>query len=219
MLPEGWTIKKLESLASIQRGRFSPRPRNDPRYYDGTMPFAQTGDVTNAGKYLLKCSQTLNEKGVRVSKVFPAKSILMSIAANIGHTTITLFDVACPDSVVGIQPLSASCIVEWLRDALLVKRDELDGLSTQNAQKNINLEILKPFELLTPPIAEQRRIAEILSTWDRAIAVQEQLVANARAQKKALMQTLLTGKKRLPGFKGDWQRLSFDEIFKVENDK
>jgi type I restriction enzyme, S subunit len=59
-----------------------------------------------------------------------------------------------------------------------------------------------------PPIVEQHRIAEILSIWDRAIAVQEQLVANARAHKKALMQTLLTGKKRLPGFKGHWPNTS-----------
>ena len=56
-----------------------------------------------------------------------------------------------------------------------------------------------------PPHKEQRRIAEILSTWDKAIAVQEKLVANAKAHKKALMQQLLTGKKRLPGFKGEWK--------------
>ncbi len=67
-----------------------------------------------------------------------------------------------------------------------------------------------------PPISEQRRIAEILSTWDRAIAVQERLVANARTQKNAMMQALLTGKKRLPGFKGKWKtkRLS-DCVLKI----
>jgi type I restriction enzyme, S subunit len=66
--------------------------------------------------------------------------------------------------------------------------------------------------VILPPIAEQRRIAEILSTWDRAISVQEQLVANARAQKKALMQTLLTGKKRLPGFNGEWKRVRLGQL-------
>lgn len=57
-----------------------------------------------------------------------------------------------------------------------------------------------------PPLPEQRKIAEILSTWDRAIEVTQKLIANARAQKKALMQQLLTGKKRLPGFSGEWRR-------------
>ena len=72
-----------------------------------------------------------------------------------------------------------------------------------------------------PPLPEQRKIAEILSTWDRAIAAQERLIANARAQKKALMQTLLpTGahppKKRLPGFSGDWVSRVFGAIAESE---
>lgn len=63
---------------------------------------------------------------------------------------------------------------------------------------------LIPCEL--PPLAEQKRIAEILSTWDRAIETTEKLIANSEEQKKALMQQLLTGKKRLPGFDGEWHR-------------
>jgi type I restriction enzyme, S subunit len=73
--------------------------------------------------------------------------------------------------------------------------------------------------VILPPIAEQRGIAEILSTWDQAIAVQERLVANARAQKKALMQTLLTGKKRLPGFKGEWKTRKFSTIASLAKER
>lgn len=212
MIPEGWTSQTLERLASVKRGKFTPRPRNDPRYYGGQMPFVQTGDVTSAGKYLTEYSQTLNDDGVSVSKVFPPDTILITIAANIGHTAITTFDVACPDSVVGIQPIEDRCDVYWLKDVLETKRDELDGLSTQNAQKNINLEVLKPLLIVTPPLPEQRRIAEILSTWDGAIETVERLIANAAAQKKALMQTLLTGKKRLPGFSGEWAHQKIGSI-------
>ena len=68
-----------------------------------------------------------------------------------------------------------------------------------------------------PPIAEQRKIAEILSTWDRAIALQEKLVANARAQKKSLMQQILSGKKRLPGFQGEWARTTLGDVFDFKN--
>ena len=62
-----------------------------------------------------------------------------------------------------------------------------------------------------PPLAEQKRIAEILSTWDRAIETTEKLIANSEAQKRALMQQLLTGKKRLPGFKGQWRKMRLDQ--------
>jgi type I restriction enzyme S subunit len=57
-----------------------------------------------------------------------------------------------------------------------------------------------------PPLHEQQRIAEILSTWDQAIEKVEVLIANAKSQKKALMQSLLTGKVRLPGFSGEWTK-------------
>ncbi len=63
-----------------------------------------------------------------------------------------------------------------------------------------------------PPLREQRRIAEILSTWDRAIEKAEALVANARSQKKALMQSLFTGKKRIPGFSGHRRKTTLGEI-------
>ncbi|AXN01976.1 restriction endonuclease subunit S [Acetobacter pomorum] len=59
-----------------------------------------------------------------------------------------------------------------------------------------------------PPLPEQKKIAAILSTWDRAIEGTEKLLANSQQQKKALMQQLLTGKKRLPGFTGEWKHTS-----------
>lgn len=63
-----------------------------------------------------------------------------------------------------------------------------------------------------PPLAEQKRIAEILSTWDRAIERTEKLIANSEAQKKALMQQLLTGKKRLPGFSREWKKTKLGNL-------
>ncbi len=70
-----------------------------------------------------------------------------------------------------------------------------------------------------PPLPEQRRIAEILSTWDCAIETVEALIDNARAHKKALMQSLLTGKQRLPGFSGEWTTNTFGEIAQAVNSK
>lgn len=67
-----------------------------------------------------------------------------------------------------------------------------------------------------PPVPEQTKIARILSTWDRAIDTTEKLIENSRQQKKALMQQLLTGKKRLPGFEGEWKRYRLERlIYKI----
>lgn len=69
--------------------------------------------------------------------------------------------------------------------------------------------------LAVPPLYEQKKIAEILSTWDKAIATTEKLLANAETQKKALMQQLLTGKRRLKEFDGEWREFRIDELAEV----
>ena len=217
MVPNGWSIKTLEDLAAVERGKFSARPRNDPKYYGGKIPFVQTGDIASAKTYLSSFSQTLSEDGLKVSRLFPKNSILITIAANIGDTAITSFEVACPDSLVGIQPKQdVDCF--WLNSFLETCKDELDGKATQNAQKNINLQVLKPLEILTPPYEEQRKIAKILSTWDKAITTTERLIATSQQQKKALMQQLLTGKKRLLNpetgkvFEGGWEEVKLNQL-------
>ncbi|EAP94658.1 restriction endonuclease subunit S [Vibrio splendidus] len=217
MVPNGWSIKTLESLATVERGKFSARPRNDPKYYGGEIPFVQTGDIASAKTYLSSFNQTLNEDGLKVSRLFPENSILITIAANIGDTAITTFEVACPDSLVGIQPKQdIDCF--WLNSFLETCKDELDGKATQNAQKNINLQVLKPLEILTPPYKEQQKIAKILSTWDKAITTTEKLIATSKQQKKALMQQLLTGKKRLVNpdtgktFEGEWEEVKLGDV-------
>lgn len=88
-------------------------------------------------------------------------------------------------------------------------------------RSNIGQADLATVPILLPPLPEQRKIAEILSTWDAAISAQERLIANARAQKKALMQTLLpigthSPRKRLPGFSGEWVRRSFGSFAESE---
>jgi len=220
MVPKGWLNCTLENLALVERGKFSARPRNDPQFYGGAMPFVQTGDIAGSGTYLTTFSQTLNSAGVEVSRVFKEGTILITIAANIGDTAITTFDVACPDSLVAIQPYSDMADVYWLRALLETKKDTLDSQATQNAQKNINLQTLKPLILLTPPLSEQKKIAQILSTWDKAITTTEQLLANSQQQKKALMQQLLTGKKRLLDdngvrFSGKWETYHLSELTKI----
>ncbi|HBL0924537.1 TPA: restriction endonuclease subunit S [Escherichia coli] len=75
-----------------------------------------------------------------------------------------------------------------------------------------------------PPFLEQKKIAQILSTWDKAISVTEKLLTNSQQQKKALMQQLLTGKKRLPdengvSFSGAWKWLRAAELFKTISQK
>ena len=92
---------------------------------------------------------------------------------------------------------------------------------TATAVPHISPNDIKQFSLLLPPIAEQKKIAQILSTWDKAISVTEKLLANSQQQKKALMQQLVTGKKRLLDengvrFSGEWEVVRLKQLIHEE---
>ena len=84
---------------------------------------------------------------------------------------------------------------------------------------NIGQKDLAKVSILVPPIREQKKIAQVLSTWDKAIATTEQLLASSHQQKKALMQQLLTGKKRLTGFSGEWESAHLCNMAKIVKGK
>jgi type I restriction enzyme S subunit len=92
------------------------------------------------------------------------------------------------------------------------------------AVKGINIAEVKKLKIYHPILDEQKAIAQILSTWDQAISATEKLLENSQQQKKALMQQLLTGKKRLfdengVEFSDEWQRFSLGSIAKVYQPK
>jgi type I restriction enzyme, S subunit len=211
-IPKGWNLISLEEIATVQRGKFSVRPRNDPRYYGGTTPFVQTGDVASSNGRLDSYTQTLNEEGVKVSKVFPKGTILVTIAANIGDIALTQFEVAIPDSLVAINP-NEKADKEWLFQYLITQKEVLDGMATQNAQKNINLQVLQPLQILVPPLREQCRIAEILGVWDESIDLLEKLIMAKHKLKQGLMQQLLTGAKRFKKLEeSDWKKVLIENV-------
>ena len=80
------------------------------------------------------------------------------------------------------------------------RKKVFEGLATQNAQLNINLEKLRPYQIPIPPLPEQEAIALVLSDTDALITSLDKLIAKKRDIKQAAMQQLLTGKQRLEGF-------------------
>ena len=82
-------------------------------------------------------------------------------------------------------------------------------------QKRVPKNFIETYPIPLPPLPEQRRIAAILSTWDRAIELTQQLIAAKTQQKRALMQRLLTGRVRVPGFSGPWQEVKLGEVCKT----
>jgi type I restriction enzyme, S subunit len=173
ILPEGWAQASLDQVFVVERGKFSVRPRNDPRYYDGAHPFVQIGDLPREGGTISRYSQTLNELGLGVSKKFSAGTGLIAIVgATIANTGILSFDSCAPDSLVAFQSRKAVTIrfaELYLRTIKLRLRQ---SSYASGGQPNINLGTLKPLPIPLPPLAEQERIVEEV---ERRLSVVDEL--------------------------------------------
>jgi type I restriction enzyme S subunit len=214
VIPVDWDVLPFERLASIERGKFSARPRNDPKYYGGEIPFIQTGDVTRSGGSITSFTQTLNSDGLRVSKLFPIDTLYFTIAANIGDVGIARFEAACPDSLVAITP-TPSIDKQWLLFELARRKSDFESLASPGAQLNINLEKLRPYLLPVPPTKEQTAIAELLSDAGAMIEGLQRLIKKRSALKQAAMQQLLTKKTRISGFNGNWHSKQLKHVAEI----
>ena len=152
-----WPVVPLQDACDIQRGKFSHRPRNEPRFYGGDYPFIQTGDVARADGGKIHYTQTLNDEGLAVSKLFEPPLVVITIAANIGETAVLDYPCCFPDSVIGLIP---DCRTDaWFLELMMrTKKEYLTKIAPQAAQKNINIEILKTVEIPLPPLAIQQSI-------------------------------------------------------------
>lgn len=190
-IPKNWEVRPLSDVATLARGRFTHRPRNDPRFYGGDTPFVQTGDIVRSNGRVTSHTQSLNSDGVAVSKVFPKGTILITIAANIGFTGILDFASACPDSLVGITPREIIDI-EYLNFFLQTQRARMDELAPKGTQKNINIEFLSPWPVAVPPLTEQLEISRMLTIIDKAIDVHTRRHAVARQLFAMLLPELIS---------------------------
>lgn len=184
-----WEFKTLGEVCDIQRGKFSHRPRNDPRFFGGPYPFIQTGDVVKSEGGAVVASQSLNEEGLAVSKLFNPTIVLITIAANIGDTGLLQTAGCFTDSVVGLIP-GAEVIPVFLELIMRGQKENLNKVATTGAQKNINNEILREVGILLPSLPEQQRIADCLSSLDTLIAAGAQKLDALKTHKKGLMQQL-----------------------------
>jgi len=164
-----WTERRLDELGFVGRGKSKHRPRDAEHLYGGPYPFIQTGDVKHADLYVTSYSQTYSEAGLAQSKLWPAGTLCITIAANIAETAILGMEACFPDSVIGFvadDSMSDARFVKYLFDT--IKR-QYQQVSQGAAQDNLSLEKLLAFKLRVPEPEVQRKIADVLSAYDDLI--------------------------------------------------
>jgi len=205
MVPKGWGKNTAGTICnSIVPGR------NKPKIFNGDIPWVTTPEIQ--GRYIPSIRQVnyVSEQVIKDAggKIVPAGAVVIAAVGELGLVAIT------SEPVVLNQQLHAfvcsdQIYNEYLAYWLETQSPYMESIASKTTIPYLNKANCESIPVLSPPLPEQKKIAKILSTWDKAITTTEQLLANSQQQKKALMQQLLTGKKRLLDkngirFGGEW---------------
>lgn len=187
-----WASIPLGTLGELGRGKSKHRPRNDPKLYGGEYPFVQTGDVAQSGGRITQHRQTYSEFGLQQSKLWPAGTICITIAANIADTAVLTYPACFPDSVVGFIADPSKCLGQFVKWSIDVIKDDLEAFAPATAQKNINLTVLNDISILCPSLDEQAEIVRRVEALFKLADCIEARYTAARTQAQRLSPLLLT---------------------------
>ncbi|EEZ8303258.1 restriction endonuclease subunit S [Escherichia coli] len=227
MVPKGWSswilsdiCRKQISYGIVQTGDNLPNGIPCLRVVDLTRDVMRLEDM-------IKTSEETN-KAYRKT-ILEKDEIVMALRGEIGLARLiddNLVGANITRGLARISPETKVVLPEFLLWELRSPQFRADLIRRVggSALQEISLTELRKVRTLLPPLLEQKKIAQILSTWDKAISVTEKLLANSQRQKKALMQQLLTGNKRLLDengvrFNGKWEKKLLSDVADVYQPK
>ena len=190
IIPKEWEVKKLGEICTHFKSGFTITAReisNTGLYpvYGGNGLRGYCPKYTHDGNYIL-----IGRQG--------------ALCGNINYVTGKNY---ISEHAIAVQTYEN---MQWLRYKL--ENWNLNRFSESSAQPGLSVEKLVRYKLIVPPRNEQVIIANVLQLWDTAMEKQSELIEKLKLRKRALMQQLLTGKKRLPGFSGEWKRKKLGDI-------
>jgi len=194
VIPEEWEVKRLGEICPVFKSGSSITSKNiskDNLYpvYGGNGLRGYTNTYTHEGSYIL-----IGRQG--------------ALCGNINYVTGKCY---ISEHAIAVKSNKGNNII-FLKYKLSYWN--LNRFSESSAQPGLSAKKLIRYKLALPTLPEQQKIADILSTWDKDIEKQTQLINLLEQSKHGLMQQLLTGKKRLKGFTDKWETVKFGEIMK-----
>lgn len=227
IIPEDWGVKRLIDVSdssdrySITGGPFGSDLKTE-HYTDGGVRILQLqniGDGVFIDDYNI---YTSNKKADELysCNIYPGEILIAKMAEPLARACIVLDKekryLMSSDGIrlkVDSNKYNTKYILEYINSNRF--RNEAIKRSTGTTRLRIGLGELKKIKIVIPNKSEQQKIAQILSTWDKAIELKEILIEEKKELKKGLMQRLLTGKVRLPGFDGEWEEVRLGKVSRV----
>lgn len=215
VIPEDWAVVLLPKFGDVTSGG-TPNT-NNKEYWNGDIAWCTPSDITaTKGTSIAKTDRYITDKGLSKSaaSLLPSGSLLLCTRATIGDLKINSVPMATNQGFKNIVP--NNCNVQFLFYLLQTKKKEMLEKAIGSTFLEISKSALCSIPLQYPPLHEQNRIAEALSDIDELIVSLEKMLAKKKAIKQGVMQELLTGKRRLGGFDGDWNNFNLMKCSKIK---
>ena len=218
LIPEDWDCAKFGEKVKIYRGG-SPRPiQNYITHLSTGINWIKIGDVGENDKYIRSTQEKIIPEGVSKSREVHVGDFILSNSMSFGRPYILDIDGCIHDGWLTIQEYKNTFHTEYLYYLLssnLVYQQYI-SMAAGSSVKNLNKDKVSALNVIYPTLLEQERIAKALSEVDSMVSSLEKLIAKKKAVKQGAMQELLTGKKRLPGFSGEWNKINLAKKSKIK---
>ena len=215
IIPQEWEVRRLGDLCCNQ-GDYGI---NAPAVaYSKNLPtYLRITDISDDGKFIIDNKASVNSPNSESYHLKEGDIVFARTGATVGKTY--LYDSADGDLVfagflIRFSPNKQKIIPYYLKTYTntVAYWRWVKITSQRSGQPGINAAEYSSLQLPVPPLAEQKKIAEVLGVWDKAIEKQSQLIEQLTLRKRGLMQQLLTAKRRLPGFSEPWKKVRLEEI-------
>lgn len=216
--------KRFDEISNVVRGA-SPRPAGDPKFFKGNfIPWLTVASLTSIPDSQIEVVETdgfLTEDGSKFSRQLEKGTLILSNSgATLGVAKLLGIKCCANDGIAAFTDWDESLVDKHYALYFLNSMTKYfrDVVAPGNGQPNLNTELIGTTRISFPPLPEQKAIASVFSLMDSAINKTNQLITQKESQKKALMQLLMTGKKRLKGFAEAWNEIQLGEVFKEITD-
>ena len=197
-VPQGWEVIEFCNIANLRNKKYIPNQNENIKCIELECIEKENGN-------LLYCINSNTQKSTK--NYFYKNDVLYGkLRPYLKKYFYATFDGVCSTE---IWVFNATNKIDSYYLFLIIQSNKFNhytNISTGTRMPRADWNIVSNLPVLLPPLEEQKKIAEILSLWDKAIEQTKDLIAYKEKQKKGLMQALLTGKKRLNASTTNWQK-------------
>lgn len=197
-IPASWQKRRIRDVGEVVTGRTPSTKRED--YYGGSYNLISPADLDN-GKYVVSAHRKLTEQGFRECRALPKDSVLVGCIGNVGKLGMVSNERSATNQQINAVICNKDNDSHFIYYCLQESRTRLGLAADQTTLPILNKTNFENFEIATPPLAEQRKIAGVVGLVQRAIEQQDRLIALTTELKKWLLHRLFTH-----GLRGEPQR-------------